>query len=211
MKRWLVIGLFFLAAAVKAETFGRTTQAGLKGLDCENSMLGGLFIPPSTGTADSIYFYRDVTGAADSFKAALYICRSADTSLVDSSEHRLISIGNGWVGFALIENTTVYQDSTYWIAVWGDDAGGTADGYVDLSCSEATSATNCPLVLRAATFVGSSWPSTLTSFTKVDNREVSIYCVYTPSAAEGLPNYIHGAGGVGLKHGAQGTSKLHSP
>jgi hypothetical protein len=179
MKRLIPFLIFLLPMSVFAGTFGIEASYSFN-MDVRDAIIGGAMTCDGDGTSDSISVSINTSGSGCSVRVALYLVSAAlDTVLVDSSSHKAVSSGTAWYDVILQENATIYADSLYYLCVSAYDCGSAVNVRFNITCSaDPDPPANCPWTFRTRGW-SSVWPSSLTSTTETNNREVSIHCDYT--------------------------------
>lgn len=179
----LIVLLSACGGSVWGATFGIEATHTISA-ETGDTWFAGAFTSNGTGTIDIMSVYLDISAQPCSVKLAIYlVSASNDTTLVDTSEKKDVPVGAAWTDFDMLMDSTVYQDSIYYLVCRAEDVPGGQymKFYNPASCSaDPDPVTNCPWAFRTMPFAN-VWPSTMSNTTKSNYRELSIHCDYTPT------------------------------
>lgn len=168
-------------------TFGHT-DAEANSMTIENTQVGMRAIPGSSGDADSITVYAEVTTQPHQFRCALtdWVSGSYNHDLIDTTAgFDLAPQGFGWVSRPLLNNQAIAVGEDYALVVWGEGTVGT------FNIKGATTGEDSNFAI--AEIYQSAWDDPLTPAGHGVNPR-SIYCYYTEALYFG--DYTNGGLGV---------------
>jgi hypothetical protein len=143
-----------------------------------NTYTGGVFAAPSTGVADSITIYANVTTAAKDARCSLYKRTSGGNSdQIDTTQEINLSVAEQWWTFDLQNAQTITSGDRYVLWAWSD--GGSGDSKVHFGSSTGdTVAQKSPKI-----YAENTWADPIVSPTWNTNLVMTIYCTYTEAGA----------------------------
>lgn len=165
---------------VSLASFGYNSALKEGWLDARYHIVGGRFVCPENGYAKDVAVYVNNLGQAKRAKSGLYLPDHDGkiSTLIASTEERIIPVGEGWqfFNFSADANVLLNANQTYWIVIFVEWAGSEADEHSFLIFADHSSSQDIiggrwypyggfPEVFPLDQMVESSW-------------KLSIYCTY---------------------------------
>ncbi len=165
-----------MMAYIDTSTLFGNTATSATSVILSNNIMGSAYIAPSTGPAQSISAYVDITSTNRNIKAAIY---SVAGALLGSTDvvTGLSVVGAQWVTMPFSSKPNLVAGTTYILVVWADQR---SNGSNQVSLYYSGTSANAG---KHVSLAFGSWPASPT-FTSDNNQ----YCIYATCTTAQTPN-----------------------